>query len=201
MKFQLQTVQSLVPFSANSKFSLDVVLELVQNRHAIQIQTDFHLKGPLGDLFEREWLESVALSGSAQQIHRQERLWLETCFEIFVQPDASVARYFEIHCTPALSWNAYCLESIRGSLSPLPEVTFINHFAHTSASTNELITHFAVILPVVSPEFRISSTAVLHPLQNTKKAVEYFARQHNGLDQPDFHVPATWETFEIASLN
>ena len=108
---------------------------------------------------------------------RVDKLWENTCFELFIKPNKSL-EYFEFNFSPDNTWNMFHFDDYRKnkqeSHSVEPEIT---------TTLNKNYFSLSVSLPLISGcQLGISCV-----LAGNDKTRSYWALEHNG-DKPDFHI-------------
>jgi len=120
---------------------------------------------------------------------RRDGLWQHTCFEAFLQPDASHA-YYEFNFAPSGDWAAYRFGGRRSERSlpdvPAPPIGFARHARHCEMTADLAVTALQE-LSGASPIRAGLATVV----ETTDGALSYWALAHPG-DAPDFHDPASF---------
>jgi hypothetical protein len=120
---------------------------------------------------------------------RRDGLWHHTCFEAFLQPDASQA-YYEFNFAPSGDWAAYRFGGRRSDRSlpdlPAPSIEIQREPEHCELTATVSL----AALPELagSVQVRAGVTAVI---EDGDGALSYWALAHAG-DEPDFHDPATF---------
>ena len=67
-------------------------------------------------------LSKVSIPAAAEAPRRRDRLWEETCFELFLGPADSEA-YWELNLSPSGHWNAYRFDRCREGMREEPAIT------------------------------------------------------------------------------
>ncbi len=124
--------------------------------------------------------------GSAR---RSDGLWQHTCFEAFLQADASDS-YHEFNFAPSGDWAAYRFSGRRSERSlpgmSAPPITFI-----PSASVCELIAEIPIPeLPELA-NASVVRTGLAAVIESEDGSLSWWALAHAG-DKPDFHDPSTF---------
>ncbi len=145
----------------------------------------YRVEGDLGRL-------RLALPGAARRL---DELWQHSCFEAFLQPDASDS-YYEFNFAPSGDWAAYRFAARRAERAapnvPAPRIAF-----RRLADACEL----SAELPLAAlPE--LAGAAVLHAgltavIEAEDGGLSYWALAHGG-PRPDFHDPSTF-TLQVAA--
>lgn len=170
---------ALQPFQRCDEITVFSAIEAI---NATQIQVAFWLTDPY---------QQVIYPAVAPSIQRQDFLWEQTCFELFMGLKQS-DEYREIHCSPAQSWQAYAFEEYRypEQMPPVQaddiELLFLQRTKYgVNASIDVkkwLNTQQKTLMDVY-----VGMTAVIQ----TNEKVHYFAMQHSG-QHADFHNKRDW---------
>ena len=100
---------SLVPFPFEGDVP-GIRIEGSIGREADRLSVRWDILGKLSDL-------SLPARGTFPA--RKDRLWEETCFELFLGPAGS-ERYWEFNLSPSGNWNVYRFESVRTGMEIEP---------------------------------------------------------------------------------
>lgn len=122
---------------------------------------------------------------------RQDFLWEDTCFEIFVGVKGE-DYYREINLSPSEAWQAYQFEEYRYPETMPPLVA-------TDIELNQLKKmHYGLSVSVDLTEFMLTNKLKwdnlfigLSAVFNTAKGLHYYAMQHSS-PSPDFHNKRDW---------
>ena len=131
--------------------------------------------------------ETLGLQPSGKAGERAERLWEDTCFEVFLRPVESDF-YWEINLSPDGRWNFWRLEGYRTGLAAEKRVTGPTQW---SCELLEGRWRMAVTFDLRAiPELacrpiRATVAAVAAPAQGEKT---FWSLVHSQ-DKPDFHYP------------
>jgi hypothetical protein len=122
---------------------------------------------------------------------RQDYLWEDTCFEIFIGVKDEDF-YREINLSPSQAWQAYAFEEYRYPESMPPQLAHdieLNQLKRTHYGLNVSLdlTEFMLKHQLKWADLFIGLTAVL----NTSKGHKYFAMQHSS-PEADFHNKRDW---------
>ena len=157
-------------------------------RIGVRIEPSEHLPG---------WRISFRIEGKTSSLRlplpvsarRSDGLWQHTCFEAFLQADASDS-YYEFNFAPSGEWAAYRFSGRRTDRSspemPAPAIHF-----QRAADSCELIADIPI--PAL-PE--LASAAVVRAglsavVESEDGSLSWWALSHAG-DEPDFHDPSTF---------
>lgn len=138
-----------------------------------------------------------------EQPGRCDRLWEQTCFEVFLLPEGGSA-YWEINFAPHGDWNMYAFDSYRQGMRPETRVTSATlkqlheQLDLGRSGSADVITRctFSLDLSAVAQlssavrdgRLRCGITAVI---ESTRREKTYWALAHAG-DKPDFHRPESF---------
>lgn len=164
---------SLKPFPTSGTLP-DIKLTAALSRLADTLLLRYELSGPLEDL---------SIPASADMPFRRDRLWEETCFELFLRPENS-NHYWELNLSPAGHWNVYRFGSYRQGMLEEPAFTILPFNVTIEQNTLRLFLDLDLgkIVPAGQP-LRIAVSAVIKPVHSD---ITYWALAHPG-PQPDFH--------------
>lgn len=144
-----------------------------------ELEIRYRVEGEVGRL-------RLPLPGTAR---RRDELWQHSCFEAFLQPDASDS-YHEFNFAPSGDWAAYRFRTRRGEwvfpAMPAPRISF-QRFADACELSASVPT---AALPELAAAVTLHAglTAVI---ETDDGRLSYWALAHGG-DDPDFHDPATY---------
>lgn len=164
-------MQSLIPFQ---NFSSSVALKGDIQRLGADLRLKFELSDPnriLGN-FAR-----FSLTGS--QIPREDGLWNDTCFEMFLKPSGGKS-YYEFNFSLKPAWNQYVFTDYRKPQPP----TQSDEFRLRQVQWDGRILQIDLYSLKPIPSFEASLTAVL---KETKGEKHYLALAHKG-SKADFHL-------------
>lgn len=123
----------------------------------------------------------INLSQKANELTKADRLWENTCFEIFLKR-RNQKNYFEYNFAPNKSWNCYCFSDYRTGMKPFDIKPPLLDF---KTSHKLLAMSVKVDLPaelINKSDLAVGLTAVL----NTADGLTYWALKHPEAT-PDFH--------------
>lgn len=167
-------MHSLKPFnhtSINSNLELSLTAEVTRQDTFIHI--NYHIIDSKNHL---HWPENFL--ANANLIPREDGLWNDTCFEIFLRPKGQTS-YYEFNFSLKPAWNLYHFVSYRSPQPPTPCYDFSLESFQWDGS-NLMIKIGGLTTQQI---FEISLTAVL---KDKTENIHYFALKHAGLE-PDFH--------------
>ena len=163
---------SLKPFPASGAFP-DIKLTAALSRLSDTLSIRYEL-GPLADLSTPE---------PAGMPSRRDRLWEETCFELFLRPKNS-NQYWEINLSPAGHWNVYRFGSYRQGMQEEAAFTILPFSVTIEQNALRLSLELELNkINLADQDLRIAVSAVIKPSHGS---ITYWALAHPG-PQPDFH--------------
>lgn len=131
----------------------------------------------LGDLSE------VALPAPGGLPARKNRLWEETCLELFVG-DRDCARYWEFNLSPAGHWNAYRFTSFRRGMREEPAFASLPFRVRTGPDS--LALSLELKIGKILPPARLLEASVAAVIKTRTGGTSHWALAHPG-PRPDFH--------------
>ena len=114
---------------------------------------------------------------------RRDRLWEETCLELFLGIAGS-GRYWEFNFSPAGHWNAYRFTSYRKGMQEEPAYSSLPFGARTEQDA--LLFSVDVELGKILPEGEAVEAGVCAAIRTTAGGTSHWALAHPG-PRPDFH--------------
>lgn len=164
-------MQNLIPFQ---NFPTSMALKGDIQRLGADLRLKFELSDPNRQLgvFSR-----FSLTGS--QIPREDGLWNDTCFEMFLKPIGGKT-YYEFNFSLKPAWNQYVFQDYRKPQPPIPSDEF--RLRQMQWDGRMLQIDLYSLKPI--PTFEASLTAVL---KETKGNKHYLALSHKGT-KADFHL-------------
>lgn len=164
-------MQNLIPFQ---NFSTSIALKGDIQRLGADLRVKFELSDPTHALgsFPR-----FNLTGS--QISRDDGLWNETCFEMFLKPTGQKT-YYEFNFSLKPAWNQYVFQDYRIPQPPTQSDTF--RLRQMRWDGHILQVDLYSLTPIAN--FDASLTAVLKETSGNK---HYLALAHKGT-RADFHL-------------
>lgn len=165
----------LYPYDANSlkDFAIFAEIEFLEKN---QIVLKFKLDNK-SSLVEFKKLSFE--THEPTQIKRQDELWKDICFELFLNP-VQEKKYFEFNFSLTPAWNCYVFESYRTPQPPQAS----NDFTILQMRWSEKELSVKLENKSIYKMFNVGITAVLKDTQNK---THYFALKHAG-QKPDFHL-------------
>jgi len=128
-------------------------------------------------------LSKVSIPAAAEAPRRQDRLWEETCIELFLGTADSEA-YWELNLSPSGHWNAYRFTRYREGMRGEPAITSLPYDLRRDPEALLLTAEFG-IGKIVPAEADLAATVavVIKTLDGGKS---HWAQIHPA-SRPDFH--------------
>jgi hypothetical protein len=165
-------VNLLTPFQSNP-FRLSVLSAAVFSPDTKTLFVKFELQDPKAVIVYSETTDLVG--------PRKDKLWEETCFEVFLQPVGKES-YFEINLSTTGQWNSYEFEKYRTPQPPKAcELIELKQF-HWNSERRTMTAELQIDDPC--NHWRMGLTAVLK--SKNPGEVFYFALKHKP-EKADFH--------------
>ena len=120
---------------------------------------------------------------------RQDKLWENTCFEIFLKQE-NQENYYEYNFSPNLSWNSYCFKSYRSEIASFETDTPLIQF---KSSAESLIMSAKITLPQ-ELRYKTQLALAIATVLKTRQGLTYWALNHPK-EKPDFH--SQFETLKL----
>jgi hypothetical protein len=129
-------------------------------------------------------LSKVSIPLAAEAPRRQDRLWEETCLELFLGTTDS-AEYWEVNLSPSGHWNVYRFDKYREGMREEPGITSLPFQVRTQPDALRLSLDLDLrkILPQVQGAVEAGVCAVLRPVAGK---TSHWALTHPA-SRPDFH--------------
>ena len=164
-------MKNLIPFQ-NSTNQLQVEADV--KRFGTNLFVQFSLQDP-----ELKLSYPPGFQILGKQVHREDGLWKNTCFELFLKP-AGGQLYYEFNFSLNPAWNLYRFDSYRTPQHPQPNHDFSLRMMKWDGRilTLDLSSHYPII------EFSAGLTAVLKEKSGLQ---HYMALAHMGA-KADFHL-------------
>ncbi len=143
-------------------------------RRAAALSVEFELRGGLSGL---------AIPGAPGMPERRDRLWEETCLELFLGI-AGAGSYWEFNLSPAGHWNVYRFASYREGMREEPAFASLPFAVRRGAGTLRL--SLDVDIGTILPADRAADFAACAVVRTTAGAASHWALAHPGA-RPDFH--------------
>jgi hypothetical protein len=134
----------------------------------------YELIGPLNNL------ATPPFSGEPK---RRDRLWEETCFELFLNMRGSDT-YWEFNLSPSGDWNAYRFNAYREGMQEEQAIIEFPFRVQGSPGALEVILEFDAE-KIIPPDQTVDA-AVSAVLKSLNGRTTYWALAHHGM-APDFH--------------
>jgi hypothetical protein len=156
-----------------------------------EISHKFRINGSIGRepgrlklLYELKGaLNKLAIPHSSGEPKRRDRLWQETCFELFLNINDSDT-YWELNLSPSGDWNIYRFSAYREGMQE--EKAFINLPFMVKNGPEILRLVFELNTDRIIPPDRAINVAVSAVLKSIRGNTTYWALAHHGA-KPDFH--------------
>ncbi len=128
-------------------------------------------------------LSKVVIPAAAEAPRRQDRLWEETCLELFLGTTDS-GEYWELNLSPAGHWNVYRFTGYREGMREEPAITSLPFDVRRDAEALVLTAEFGVgkIVPA-GKDLAATVAAVVETIDGGKS---HWALVHPA-SRPDFH--------------
>ena len=124
---------------------------------------------------------------------RQDGLWQQTCFELFLAPVGSLA-YWEINVSPSGNWNTYRFDAYRQSMQPEP-ILQVSQITPSSQLPDTFTLAYQVDMSILLTTYpRTQGVLECSPcciLVAAPQQKSYWALQHQP-PRPDFHRRASF---------
>lgn len=164
------------------RFEAISIVGAIENLSPYTLNVGFWLRDP------NQW---VIWPAPASGLERQDYLWQETCYEIFIGVKGE-DYYREINLSPSEAWQAYQFEEYRYPEDMPPQVaTDIELHSlkrtHYGLNVSLDLTEFMLKHKLKWQDLFIGLTAVMQ----TTQGQQLYAMQHSGA-QADFHNKRDW---------
>jgi len=128
-------------------------------------------------------LSRVAIPAAAEAPRRQDRLWEETCFELFLGA-ADSGEYWEINLSPSGHWNVYRFDRYREGMREETDITSLAFDVRRDPEALLLTAEIGIgkIVPA-GKDLAATVTAVIRTIDGGKS---HWAPVHPA-SRPDFH--------------
>ncbi len=143
-------------------------------RRANALSVEYELRGDLS---------ALSVPGPAGSPERRDRLWEDTCFELFLGPAGSDG-YWEFNLSPAGHWNVYRFASYREGMREDPAFAALPFVVRAGSRTLRL--SLDLELGRIVPAATDVEAAVCAVIKTRAGAVGHWALAHPG-PRPDFH--------------
>jgi hypothetical protein len=128
-------------------------------------------------------LSKASIPAAAEAPRRQDRLWEETCLELFLGT-ADAGEYREINLSPAGHWNVYRFTSYRKGMMEEPAITLLSFDVRRDPETLLLAAEFGI--GKIVPAGKDLSAGVAAVIGTTDGGKSHWALAHPA-SRPDFH--------------
>jgi len=177
---------SLKPFGGEAK-GLDLQVGGTITRHMDMLSIRCALKGDISEL---------AIPPHEGFPARKDRLWEETCLEIFLAIKNS-ERYWELNLSPAGHWNVYRFESYREGMREEPAIASLPFGVRKRPAALEF--NVGLDLGKFLPAGAAMDVAVAAVIRTAKGETGHWALVHTG-PRPDFHRRDGFKLYFAAEL-
>lgn len=128
-------------------------------------------------------IEELIIPACGIGCERMDRLWEETCFEFFLNPQ-NTCNYWEFNLSPSGHWNIYRFNDYRKDMQK--EKAFVNlpFSIHKGPEIMRLTLEFKV--DIIIPKDRAINIGVSAVMKDMNNRITYWALDHHG-EIPDFH--------------
>lgn len=164
---------SLTPFPGE-EFPPGLRVAGTIRRRGNELRIDYALEGDLS---------ALALPARAARPQRRDRLWEETCLELFLAPRGGEG-YLELNLSPAGHWNAYRFDSYREGMRE--EGAFAALPFRVRGGPGVLALSLALDLGKLAPGNRDLEASACAVVRTTDGRTSHWAAAHPG-PRPDFH--------------
>jgi hypothetical protein len=130
-------------------------------------------------------LSMLEIPAAAEAPRRVDRLWEETCLELFLGT-ADSGEYWEVNLSPSGHWNAYRFTRYREGMREEPAFTSLPFTVRIGPEALELSMELEV--GKIIPAGKIIESGVAAVVKTVKGGTNYLALTHPG-PRPDFHDP------------
>jgi hypothetical protein len=138
----------------------------------------------LSILYEvRGSLSRVSIPAAAEAPRRQDRLWEETCFELFLGTEDS-EEYWELNLSPSGHWNVYRFTRYREGMREETAIPSLPFDVRRDSEALALTAEFGI--GMIVPAGRALAAAVTAVIETTDGGKSHWALAHPS-SQPDFH--------------
>jgi len=163
---------SLTPFGGENESHLKIKGRIERASHNCFIS--YELFGALS---------GIVVPAPAEVPERKDRLWEETCFELFIRPEDS-ERYWEFNLSPAGHWNVYRFAYYREGMEE--EMVFNSLPFNIESEPEALRLSLLLDLKKIVPADQALNIAVSAVIKTKDGRLTYWALTHPG-PGPDFH--------------
>jgi hypothetical protein len=129
-------------------------------------------------------LEEILLPEPAAAPLRRDRLWQQSCFELFAAPAGS-SQYWEVNLSPSGDWNVYAFDACRAGMREEAALAALQFRIRRQAESFRL--ELALPLNAVIPPTQPVELGVSAVLQSRSGQISCWALTHCG-PKPDFHL-------------
>ncbi|MBF0559929.1 MAG: DOMON-like domain-containing protein [Nitrospirae bacterium] len=165
---------ALYPFAATADVSsVTATVDILRSSSMLAVNCEFHGS-----------LDGILIPCTAESRYRKDKLWEQTCFEVFLAVRNSPS-YWEFNFSPAGHWNVYSFEAYRKEMkeeAAFSELPFSVHYeeGHALSCSVEIDLN-----KIVRADSRLEA-AVNSVMKLRDGTLTYWASTHND-GRPDFH--------------
>jgi len=164
---------SLVPFCGGEGLP-DLAITGTIGRSADTLSIGYVVEGNLS---------ALAVPATAEWPERKDRLWEETCLELFLGAKGS-ERYWEFNLSPAGHWNVFRFASYREGMQEEPAYSSLPFGVRTEQDA--LLLSVDLELRKILPAGEAVEVGVCAVFRTTAGGTSHWALAHPG-PRPDFH--------------
>ena len=128
-------------------------------------------------------MSKVSIPVAAETPRRQDRLWEETCFELFLDT-ADSGEYWEINLSPSGHWNVYRFTGYREGMREEPAIPSLPFDVRRDSEALILTAEFGI--GKIVPTGKDLSAAVAVVIKTSDGGKSHWALVHPD-SRPDFH--------------
>lgn len=169
----------LSEFSLSSRFRV-VFFYMIETQF---IRFTYQVSGSIDEL-------NLSILKEADKFQRRDELWLDTCFEFFIQESGS--SYEEFNLSSSGDWQNYHFLNYRDTRS-LSDGCVSELVTSFKPRSYEISGVFNVPFIITREKLRFNPVVVL----KTSEQTLYYAKDHPQ-SKPDFHDQACWPLLEIS---
>lgn len=164
----------LYPFSQTNRLS-EINITGTITRHADTLKIIFELSDPLNQ---------IIIPASGKNPVRKNRLWEDTCFELFIGIKGTDP-YWEFNLSPSGNWNIYRFNDYRKGMAE--ETTFSTLPFWVTHTPDYLKMILEISLNKILPPDQALRAGISAVIKNNHGDMNYWALTHPG-PKPDFHL-------------
>ncbi len=164
----------LYPFSQTNRLS-DIIISGTITRHAGTLKINFELSAPLNQ---------IIIPALAEKPTRKNRLWEDTCFELFIGIKGTDP-YWEFNLSPSGYWNVFRFDDYRKGMTE--ETTFSRLPFYVTHTPDSLKMFLEIKMNELLPPDQLLNAGISAVIKNNHGDITYWALTHPG-PKPDFHL-------------